>query len=387
VENRKRVHTLYVLTKLELGGAQKVCLSLLKGLQEKGIESSLISGPEGVLVSEAKKSSSVYLINSFRREVGFKSIFLEIKTFVCMILLMRKIKKNNSSLIVHTHSTKAGIFGRWAAFFAGVKKRVHTVHGFGFHKYQSKIGWVVNYIFEFLASFVTTHYVCVSDEDRKTGRRLIPNFLKKSSIIRAAVDWDRFYQPAILYKEKSNDEKQFIFGTVSCFKPQKNLLDLLKAFKLFRDKLMNKQKENVLLQIVGDGILRKEIEQWIHENKMKEYINLLGWQSDVAPFLRNWNVFTMSSLWEGLPCAVVEARLSRLPVISYSIGGIPEVIKDGINGFLVKPGNWKKFSERMGQLYNNYQLYSDMRQLQEDLSDFRDQSMIDNHINLYNRII
>lgn len=387
MENRKRVHTLYVLTKLELGGAQKVCLSLLKGLQEKGIESSLISGPEGVLVSEAKKSSSVYLINSFRREVGFKSIFLEIKTFVCMILLMRKIKKNNSSLIVHTHSTKAGIFGRWAAFFAGVKKRVHTVHGFGFHKYQSKIGWVVNYIFEFLASFVTTHYVCVSDEDRKTGRRLIPNFLKKSSIIRAAVDWDRFYQPAILYKEKSNDEKQFIFGTVSCFKPQKNLLDLLKAFKLFRDKLMNKQKENVLLQIVGDGILRKEIEQWIHENKMKEYINLLGWQSDVAPFLRNWNVFTMSSLWEGLPCAVVEARLSRLPVISYSIGGIPEVIKDGINGFLVKPGNWKKFSERMGQLYNNYQLYSDMRQLQEDLSDFRDQSMIDNHINLYNRII
>ena len=85
---KKEIHVLYVLTKLELGGAQKVCLSLLKGTSQPGVEndmvsSSLLSGSEGVLVPEAKKikCESVYLLKSFKREVGIKTFFYEFKAF------------------------------------------------------------------------------------------------------------------------------------------------------------------------------------------------------------------------------------------------------------------------------------------------------------------
>jgi glycosyltransferase involved in cell wall biosynthesis len=385
----KQPHVLYVLTKLELGGAQKICLSLLKGVQQKGITSGLISGTEGVLVDEAKKHNSVYLnsvylIDSLKREVGLRSIVLELKTFFRMISYMKKLKQK-TELVVHTHSTKAGIFGRWAAFFAGVKTRIHTVHGFGFHEYQKKVPWVIHYLFELFVSFITTHYVCVSKLDVETGKKLIPRFGKKSSIIRAAVSWDSFYLPAVKLEQKN--KKQFLFGTVSCFKPQKNLFDLLRAFHCLHTGLPFEKKDSVVLQIIGDGALRGQIEEWIAKHNMQKNILLLGWQDNVASFLKTWDAFVMSSLWEGLPCSIVEARLSKLPVVSYNIGGVSEVIKNGENGFLIKPGDWKALAWRMEQLLLDEQLYGAMSANKEDLNDFNDKVMIEKHINLYKQFV
>ena len=88
VKKNQDFHVLYVLTKLELGGAQKVCLSLLKGIaSEQGPKtSSLMSGTEGVLVEEAKEHSSVFLLKSLKREVGFRTIFYEIAPIPFYIL-------------------------------------------------------------------------------------------------------------------------------------------------------------------------------------------------------------------------------------------------------------------------------------------------------------
>jgi glycosyltransferase involved in cell wall biosynthesis len=368
-------HVLYVLTKLELGGAQKVCLALLKGVDQEGVPCSLLSGTEGVLVPEAQKHHSVYLLNSLKREVGF---FCEFSSFFKMISVMRKLKKEHPELIVHTHSTKAGFMGRWAAFFARVKKRIHTVHGFGFHDHQAKIPWLIHFSLEYITSLITTHYVCVSNADKKTGEQLFPRFAKKSSIIRAAVDWDKF-TPAT--KTASNP---FIFGTISCMKPQKNLIDLLRAFKWMHDQLTPQQE--VILQIIGDGQQRPMIEQWLRDNNMTHHVDLLGWQSDVSKWLNSWNVFTMSSLWEGLPCAIIEARLCKLPVISYNIAGIPEVIKDGKNGFLITSGDWLSLGQKMKAVFENQTLYEQLSVHQEDLSDYHNNTMIKRHVELYQRI-
>lgn len=135
----KKVNVLYIITKLELGGAQKVCLSLLNGVKKNGGFAGLISGQYGSLVDEVKDLDSVFLLSEFEREIGFKNSFKEIILFLKLIRIIKKNKKNYPDLIVHTHSTKAGILGRWAAFFAGVKNRIHTVHGFAFHEHQNKI--------------------------------------------------------------------------------------------------------------------------------------------------------------------------------------------------------------------------------------------------------
>ncbi|MCK4517885.1 glycosyltransferase, partial [Candidatus Babeliales bacterium] len=330
-------HVLYVLTKLELGGAQKICLTLLENLPENNFGTSLMSGSDGVLAEQAKKHSSTFLLKSFRREISFLGVFSEIKTFFAMISRMRKLKKQHPNLIVHTHSTKAGILGRWAAYFAGVKKRVHTVHGFGFHEYQSKPTWYLHATLEYLTNKITTHYVCVSRADQKIGIRYLPGFEKKSSIIRAAVAPGFFPAkksdlPGVASKAKTG---AWTFGTVSCLKPQKNIIDLLQAFKLMHDQLPQVDQDKVILQIIGDGEQREKIEAWLAASNIFFKVDLLGWQGNIATWMRSWDGFVMSSLWEGLPCAVIEARLSRLPVVSYKIAGIPEVIEDGKNGFLV----------------------------------------------------
>jgi glycosyltransferase involved in cell wall biosynthesis len=388
MKKREKQHVVYILTKLELGGAQKVCLSLLNGVRNKDISSSLITGSTGALLEETKQFNSVYYLDSLKREVGLRTLFSELKTFIQMIRLLNKMKKEHANLIVHTHSTKAGLLGRWAAFFAGVKERVHTVHGFGFHKNQSKIAWGIIYFCEWITAFITSHFVCVAKVDQEIGSRLLPSFAVKSSIIRAAVDWNRFYQPAVKCDgmQKEKEKTSFVFGTISCFKPQKNLFDLLKAFSFFLNRLQKDEIKNVQLQIIGDGVQRGAMEAWIKEKGLEKNIILLGWQKDVAPLLRSFDVFTMSSLWEGLPCAIIEARLSKLPVLAYDVGGISEVIQDGRNGFLVHPGDWRTLTLRMEQLYKNRLVQQKTSCYADDLSEFSDQAMVKGHIHLYRHL-
>ena len=128
---KREPHILYIITKLELGGAQKVCVTLFKHLRI-ALGTHLISGDQGALVQEVAKETDVHLLPSLKREVSFFSLFNEIKNFFKLIQLIKKLKQKHPDLIVHTHSTKAGLIVRWAAFFAGVKTRIHTVYGFAF---------------------------------------------------------------------------------------------------------------------------------------------------------------------------------------------------------------------------------------------------------------
>lgn len=373
------INVVYIITKLELGGAQKVCLSLVQGLQNSGKTAILISGKEGKLVNKAKELQHVILLENLKREFSLRYLFKEFSNFLDLIKQIKKLKKSYPDLIVHTHSTKAGLIGRWAALFAGIKKRIHTIHGYGFHNHQNNIIWFIVYLLELFTSLITTHFICVSSEDVKIGIKLFPKFEKKYSLIRAAVDWEQFTS-----SRKINDiknEKEFIFGTISCFKKQKNLIDLFKAFEKTYS-----YKNNCHLQIIGDGQLRPELEKWIEQHKLQKNIKLLGWQENVSEHMINWDVFVLSSLWEGLPCAVIEARLLKLPVLSYNTGGINEIIIQGQNGFLYDQGDWEGLAQGMKQLRENKTLYSKLQNHNEDLSDFQNSNMIAKHLDLYRRL-
>ncbi|MCG2755894.1 glycosyltransferase, partial [Candidatus Dependentiae bacterium] len=240
--------------------------------------------------------------------------------------------------------------------------------------------WISIYLAEFFTAFITTKFVCVSNYDLKFGSKYLPFFKKKALIIRAAVDYDKFYIPAKCVKNIESDN--FVIGTVSCFKPQKNLIDLLRAFKrLLKD--LSEKKDKIFLEIVGDGVLRPELENFINQNDLKNNVKLLGWQSNVASIVKTWDLFVMSSLWEGLPCAIIEARLSKLPVISYNISGIPEVIFDNKNGFLVESQNWQLLSEKIKFYINNNSEYLSAANYKDNLSGFHKNYMIEKHIDLY----
>ncbi len=374
----KQLHIVYIITKLELGGAQKVCLALLNGMHNHDIHSMLISGKKGTLAETIDKTSDLFLLDELTREIRIGGIFKELFCFFALTRKLHKLKKLYPDIIVHTHSTKAGLLGRWAAFFAGIKRRVHTIHGFAFHEHQSKPAQLIIKCLEWLTSFITSHFVCVSSKDVKIGINNLHSFANKHSIIRAAIDWQQFYIPARTCASFPTSNTPFIFGTIACFKKQKNIFDLLKAFAY-----VHKKNCNTRLEIIGDGTLRNDIEQWIKHKKLSSVVTLHGWQKTVAPFMLNWHAFVLSSLWEGLPCAIVEARLLKLPVLSYNTGGIADIIIDGQNGYLFKQKDWQHLAQGMLNLTHTRETYQTLSECKEDLSDFKTEQMVAQHVNLY----
>lgn len=368
---------LYIITKLELGGAQKVCLALLDHAKRAGIVAGLISGTDGVLVPQAQQYDHVYLLSELTREISLMGLVQELKGFYALIKTIRRFKQQYPQLIVHTHSTKAGLLGRWAALFAGVTIRVHTVHGFGFNRYQSSLRWFIMWFFEWITAWITTHYVCVAKTDLLQGASLLPLFKARCSVIRAAVA----LKPTFAKVKRNKDV--FVIGTISCFKPQKNLMDLLKAFVYARQLLAGKTAPELMLEIIGDGQMRDELEASIDNNYLRDVVKLHGWQTEITPFLRCWDLFAMSSLWEGLPCAIVEARLCQLPVVAYAVDGVPEVIVDDVNGYLVMPGNWRLLGYHMAKLALNHALCLRLASHQDDLQAFTYEAMFMQHQQLY----
>lgn len=380
-KKKKEIHIVYIITKLELGGAQKVCLSLFQNMHNDNntLTCSLISGNQGYFTQELVNKPNIYLLDSFKREIGLSIVFQEIKTFFSLIKLLKTLQKNkpNQKIIVHTHSTKAGLLGRWAAFFAGISTKIHTVHGFGFHPYQSSVAWFIQYILEFVTSFITTHYVCVSSFDIKQGKQLLPFFISKHSLIRASIQHYSALKSNIFKKTNSSSTKPFIFGSIACFKRQKNIIDMLKAFCICHE-----ENPLVKLEIIGDGHLRPSIEQWIHEHNLKHAITLHSWQQNVIPFLANWHAFVLSSLWEGLPCAIIEARLAQLPVITYNTGGIHDIVHEK-NGILCKPKEIFQLANAMITISKNSSLHTQLSSYNDDLYDFSIETMLNQHKNLY----
>lgn len=220
--------------------------------------------------------------------------------------------------------------------------------------------------------------MCVSSADVHTGVKLFPWFKKKYSIIRAAVDWEKFHN---LTCEEKSSSQLFVVGTIACFKKQKNLTDLIKAFHHAY------QKNNQLrLEIIGDGVLRNHIEQMITAYALADVVRLHGWQKNVASFMLSWNSFVLTSLWEGLPCAIIEARLLKLPVLSYNTGGIGDVIINNKNGFLYNQKDWRSLAEGILAVSTDKELYKNLQNYNEDLSDYNDQIMVSKHIDLYSEL-
>ncbi len=374
----KELTVIYIITKLELGGAQKVCLSLFNGITQtsKITNSYLISSHEGYFVPQVSNNPKVVLLKSLNREIA--PFLNELRAFLELICTLRTLRNKQGATLVHTHSTKAGILGRWAAFFAGIPYIVHTIHGYSFHNHQNYITWLMHYLCEWITTYITSHFICVSSVDAETGLRLLPRFVKKYSVIRAAVDI-----PIIPAQKTEMVDKKgpFVFGTIACFKPQKNLIDLLQAFAV-----VHHRNQHARLEIIGDGELRPEITSWIAEHDLEEAVILHGWQPHIIPIISRWHAFVLSSLWEGLPCSIIEARLFHLPILSYDTGGIKDVIFHNRNGLLFKPKDWQSLSNAMYELTHNRILYHSLQLYQDDLHEFQQEYMIHKHAQLYKRV-
>jgi len=246
---------------------------------------------------------------------------------------------------VHTHSSKAGIIGRWAAKICGVPVIVHTIHGWSFNKYVNRFLSVLYIFLERISAEITTCLIAVSESDIAKGQCFKIGKPSQYTLIRYGVELDKFNaytKQAQQVKAACGDDEARIVGMIACLKPQKNPLDFLRAAEI-----MTAKRPKTRFVLVGDGLLRPAIERFIKTHRLQGKVTLLGWRRDISEILAAMDIIVLTSLWEGLPIVLLEAMAAGKPVVAYDTDGIKEVILNNENGYLLKQGDVVGLAEKI----------------------------------------
>ncbi len=348
----QKIKVVHIITKMELGGAQQNTLFTVSNLNPQKYEIYLLTGPDGELMDEAKKFKGLFIVKDLNREIR---PFKDINAFFQIVKILKKIKGKKSGaspLIVHTHSSKAGILGRWAAKAAGIKVIIHSIHGFPFNDFQPFLKKHIYIMLEKITAMITSHFIAVSSSNIEEGIKHKLFNREKISLIRSGIDISKFKDP-----EKGKEETRKDLGIpmaapvvlmVSCLKPQKAPLDFVKACFIIKKKV-----SNAVFVLAGDGALRPEVEKEVESSGMEKSFHLLGWRTDVPELINAADVLVLTSRWEGLPRVIPQAMAASIPVVVTKVNGSPEAVRDGESGFLLSPGDISGIAEKTAFILKN----------------------------------
>jgi glycosyltransferase involved in cell wall biosynthesis len=239
--------------------------------------------------------------------------------------------------LVHTHSAKAGGLGRMAARRAGVPAVVHTFHGFPFHEFQSPLRRRTLVEIERRLGRITDYFMAAGTMVGAEAVRLKvapPDRIRAFATVPIGDGIGPASESARLAARRriGIPLEAKVIGTVARLDDQKAPLDMVAAIAAL-------QRSDVYMVWVGDGELRAPTERLLERHGLSERFLLLGHRTDVAELLPAFDVFAMSSRYEGLPCAVVEAMVCGLPVVATAVNSVPEIVIAGKTGLLARPAD------------------------------------------------
>lgn len=335
--DRAIASVVHVITRLEWGGAQENTLHTVSELDSARYERYLLSGRGGVLDPAAERIPGCRFrhVDSLVREIR---PLRDLQSLASLTALLREEKRRirGTPLIVHTHSSKAGILGRAAARAAGADIIIHSLHGFGFHDEQPPAVRKFFVGLERLSSRWTDMFIAVSEENIRLGVQEGIFDRDRCRLIRSGFDTGRFTSGS---REKGRRLLDIpgdapVVGTVAVFKPQKAPHDFVEVARRVATAV-----PNAWFVMVGDGELRPEVERALGNASLENRFRLTGWRREVPDLLRAFDVFLLTSRWEGLPKVVPQALISGIPVVATAVDGTREIVDDGKDGFLCRPGD------------------------------------------------
>lgn len=351
----------HVITRMIIGGAQENTLYSVEYLQNiSDYECTLITGPElgpeGSLLERAKKSvKSLRICHFLRRNIN---PFYDIIALIHLYFLFRKEKYH----IVHTHSSKAGIIARIAAYCANVPLIVHTIHGLAFHEYQNKCINLIYITLERFCALITHKMVTVCPEMKKKALAARIGKDEKYLVIYSGIetkDFSTITEKEIkeMKREYNINENVVIVGKIARLFELKGHTFLLKA----AEKVLKRFPETIFL-LVGDGILRGKLEAIAKEYGIEKNIIFTGLinPKDIPAHIAAMDIVVHLSLREGLARIIPQSFLLKKPVISYTIDGAADIIEDGKNGFLLSPEAIDEVAEKIIFLIENPEIRTQM---------------------------
>lgn len=347
-----KTKVVHLITLLELGGAQGNTLYTASHLDAHRYEVHLWSGKGAYWDKEAERkwsnSGHFRYFSRLRRPIH---PLYDLLVIFDLVRALRKLKPE----ILHTHSSKAGIVGRVAGKIAGVPQIIHTFHGFGFNDEQKPWTKFFFVFIEKICAKFSTHLIFVSEANMKEARQLKIGRPETYVLIRSGIPLEDLHRKAATLDRNKIRRSLSIEGplitTIGAFKPQKNLVDFVEVAKKVCDEIPEAH-----FQIIGDGEQRGLIERKIIEAKLENKISLLGWRQDVAALLLASDVFALTSLWEGLPRALLEAMTLGVPSVCYDTDGVRDILSKG-GGYIVPKGHSTKAAEKIIEILKHKGLH------------------------------
>ena len=350
-ESDERIKIVRVIARLNMGGPALHVAYLTEGLRKRGYDTTLVAGSLArgedsmAFVADAH-GVEIVQIDQLGREIS------PLRDLMATIRLAKLIRKERPQ-ILHTHTAKAGTVGRVAARLAGSRKPPIVVHTFHGHVLRGYFGPVRSLLFRLLERWLaggTTALVAVSPQVRDDLVALGVAPRERFVVIRLGIELDERVAPEQNGRAESRrylgiSGDRFAVGWIGRMTAVKRTDDVLIAFKSLRDSGID-----AVLCMVGDGPDRVLLEQRARELGVARDTVFLGYQEDVAPFYAAFDALVLPSGNEGTPVTVIEALAAELPVVATRVGGVPDVVRDGEDGFLVEAGATDDLAERLGRL-------------------------------------
>ncbi|NVK53928.1 MAG: glycosyltransferase [Flavobacteriaceae bacterium] len=309
-----------IISELDFGGVEQVLANSVPNLFKRSdIELSILVLGKGGRISNylIEHGISVYIWNR-----GVK-----IPNFSLLIQLQNFLRKYNPD-VVHCQGSEANFHGILAAKFAGVPRIIGEEIGIPNH--HSFWKWIFRYVYK-----QANQVIAISEAVKQEIVRLGEVSAEKVRVLYNPVNSRQLTVPIAIGSSRQRSENaSFVFVTTCRLVPIKNLERLIQAF----GGLVKANPDRKLrLRIIGDGPEREHLEFRVSNSQLGNQVEILGFQSNIWPFLEESDVFVLPSLREGSSVSLAEAMTAGLPSIVTQVGGASEILGDSNSGILIDP--------------------------------------------------
>jgi glycosyltransferase involved in cell wall biosynthesis len=340
----EKLKIVHIISNLSLGGAQTLLLDIVLNLkQEENTEVSVITLDSGEYMKKF-------------RESGINVIDLKEKGLVNFRIpgKLNTILKELKPDVVHTHLQKADFYGRISAKQTKVPLIISTCHNYSTHHKGADVEKVSLFdrIDNAVIRYSGSYLISISDVVKRYLINRNKNFGSITEVIYNGVSIEKekyLLSEDGLVKFRDNhgiSKDDFVILVSGRLEPQKGHLFFLSSVKDF----LNKRK-NAKVIVLGEGSMRKQIEEQIKNDQLGEQVQLLGFRVDAEPFIEIADLVCVPSLWEGFGLVTIEGMIKKKIVLASDVGGIPEIIQDGVTGFLFRVSDKNDFLNKLDYIY------------------------------------
>jgi glycosyltransferase involved in cell wall biosynthesis len=389
---------LVILNRLVVGGQTLDTLPLLHCLSNE-FDILVLHGKKEKDEKDASALLEKYSLNgkyisSLRRSIN------PVNDLQAFFSIYKIIKKNKPD-IVHTHGSKSGMIGRLAAYRAGIPVIIHTFHGHLFHSYYNHFFTLILKKSERLFGKITTTAIAISEWQKKELSevyKILPS--EKIHVIHLGIAIENLNEAQAgqgkSFRKKYNIRDEAIaIGIVGRIVPIKNLEMFVNVAK----NLLEQIKIQVCFFIIGDGYLKREIQQqcsafklsWTEDENKKANASVIftSWIEDIIPAIHGLDILALTSDNEGTPMSIIEAQSCGNPVVATNAGGVRDTLIDGETGFLVQPGDVNGMTGKLKLLSENADLRKAMglKAIEFAAAQFSKQKEIEKFRSFYNNAL